>query len=264
MARRHESRARHPRHRRDRGIRGIRHRGIRPRGIRMRRTHDHRAHQHGGDQGGDREAPECRTPPRALGDEARDRRADDGAEGRAAEHDGDGPGQIAVGDEVGGVGVGRRPEQSDRERPDESAGDGDRVGGRQGRHRHRDRERDEAPDDDGAPVEVPGESHEREAADDHDRRPDRDEQARLRLAHAESGAHLGEHRGGNHLRGDHDERGAAEHEERRPGQSRRRSGGGVDDGIRGGGVVHTSTLNFDIDVNVKVLVETIPRRAGTP
>ena len=90
-----------------RGIRGIRRpldpgRGIRHRGIRMRRTHDDRAHQHGGDQGGDRQAPECRAPPRALCDEARDRRADDGAEGRAAEHDGDGPGEIAVGDEVGG------------------------------------------------------------------------------------------------------------------------------------------------------------------
>ena len=223
---RHPRHPGHPRHPRHPGIRrpldpG---RGIRPCGIRMRRTHDHRAHQHGGDQGGDREAPERRAPPRALRDEARDRRADDGAEGRAAEHDGDGPGEIAVGDEVGGIRVGRRPEQSDRERPDESTGDGDRVGGRQRRHRHRDREHDEAPDDDGAPVEVLRESHEREAADDHDGRPDRDEHARLRLAHAESGAHLGEHRGRNHLRGDHHERGGAEHEERRPWQSRRRLG----------------------------------------
>ncbi len=215
--------ARRLRGRRGRGIRGIRRRvdpgrGIRHRDIRMRRTDDDRAHQHGGDQGGDREAPERRAPPRALRDEARDRRADDGAERRAAEHHGDGPREIAVGDEVGGIGVRRRPEQPDRERPDESTGDGDRVGGRQRRHRHRDRERDEAPDDDGAPVEVLREAHEREAADDHDGRPDRDEHARLRLAHAESGAHLGEHRGGHHLRGDHDERGAAEHEERRPGQ----------------------------------------------
>ena len=136
----------------------------------MRRTHDDRAHQHGGDQGGHREAPECRAPPGALCDEAREWRADDGGERRAAEHDGDGPGEIAVGDEVGGMGVGRRPEQSDRERPDESTGDGDRIGGRECGHRHRDREHDEAPGDDGAPVEVLREAHEREAADDHDGR----------------------------------------------------------------------------------------------